>query len=153
MRPRRSIILTQSDLALRRALGVLEAALEGLGEIDDVGARLGLVVLSIGVGPVGLGRFSTLRSWLSQWCLEYSNAKGPMNAAKIRNVPVLQIENEADDAVPASHNPIIHAALATKDKEMISIEGATHYYLGQPQQLAICIDAVMSWSRRKGLLD
>ena len=108
---------------------------------------------TVNVGPVGLGRFSTLRSWLSQWSFEYSNAKGPMNAAKIRNVPVLQIENEADDAVPASHNPIIHAALATKDKEMISIEGATHYYLGQPQQLAICIDAVIGWSRRKGLLD
>lgn len=108
---------------------------------------------TVNVGPVGLGRFSTLRSWLSQWSLEYSNAKGPMNAAKIHNVPVLQIENEADDAVPASHNPIIHAALATKDKEMISIEGATHYYLGQPQQLAICIDAVIGWSRRKGLLD
>jgi hypothetical protein len=65
---------------------------------------------------------------------------------------VLQIVNQADDAVPATHNPVIHAALATGDKELREIAGATHYYLGQPQQLAQCIDTVVDWSRRKGLL-
>jgi len=54
--------------------------------------------------------------------------------------------------VPATHNPAIRAALATRDKEYVEIEGATHYYSNQPQQLAECIGAVMDWSRRKGLL-
>jgi len=99
-----------------------------------------------------LGRFSTLRSWLSQWSLDKSNAKGPANAAKVRRTPVLQIVNQADDAVPATHNPAIRAALATADKEYLEIEGATHYYVGQPAQLRACIDAVTDWSRRKGLL-
>lgn len=102
--------------------------------------------------PAGLARFSTLRSWLSQWSYEHSNGKGPANAARIRDVPVLQIENGADDAVPATHNPAIHAALATSDKEFVRIEGATHYYLGQPAELARCIATVLDWSRRKGLL-
>jgi pimeloyl-ACP methyl ester carboxylesterase len=106
----------------------------------------------VNVGPVGLARFSTLKSWLSQWSYDLSNAKGPTNAARIRSVPVLQIENEADDAVPATHNPTIRAALATSDKEFVSIKKATHYYLGQPEQLAICISTVLDWSRRKGLL-
>ncbi|HTH97931.1 MAG TPA: hypothetical protein VL574_10975 [Stellaceae bacterium] len=107
---------------------------------------------TVNVGPVGLARFSTLRSWLSQWSFELSNAKGPMNAARIRETPVLQIENAADDAVPATHNPTIRDALATPDKQFISIEGATHYYLGQPEQLAICIETVRNWSQAKGFL-
>ena len=96
--------------------------------------------------PAGLGRYSSLRSWLSQWSYDLSNARGPQNAARIRRTPVIQIENSADDAVPAPHNPIIHAALATPDKEHVRIKGATHYYVGQPEQLAQCIETVLDWS-------
>ena len=107
---------------------------------------------TVNAGPAGLARFSTLRSWLSQWSYDLSNARGPLNAAKIRNVPVLQIENTADDAVPATHNPAIRAALATPDQEFVQIKKATHYYLGQPELLARCITTVIEWSARKGLL-
>lgn len=107
---------------------------------------------TVNVGPVGLARFTTLRSWLSQWSFDKSNGKGAQNAAKINAIPVLQIVNQADDAVPATHNPTVRAALGTKDKEYVEIQGGTHYYLGQPQQLEECIDAVRDWSRRKGLL-
>jgi pimeloyl-ACP methyl ester carboxylesterase len=106
----------------------------------------------VNVGPVGMARFTTLRSWLSQWSYDLSNAKGPVNAARVRGVPVLQIVNGADDAVPATHNPTIRAALAAPDKEYVEIDGATHYYLGQPEQLQACIGTVVDWSRRKGLL-
>ncbi|MEC4590061.1 hypothetical protein VPG91_03615 [Nitrospirillum amazonense] len=108
---------------------------------------------AVNVGPVGLARFTTLRSWLSQWSYDLSNAKGPMNAAKIHRTPVLQIENTADEAVPATHNPAINAALATPDKEYHRIIGATHYYIGQPDHLATCIGLITDWSRRKGFLD
>jgi len=107
---------------------------------------------TVNVGPVGLARFCTLRSWLSQWSYDLSNAKGPANARLISRTPVLQIENNADEAVPATHNPAIAAALATPDKEYLTIARATHYYLGQPELLAICIDRVTDWSRRHGLL-
>jgi len=107
---------------------------------------------AVNVGPVGLARYSTLRSWLSQWSYDLSNAKGPANAAKIHRTPVLQIENTADDAVPATHNPTIYAALATPDKRMLRIEGASHYYVGQPELLKQCTDAVVAWSFEKRLL-
>ncbi|HEU4623733.1 MAG TPA: hypothetical protein VFS52_03155 [Steroidobacteraceae bacterium] len=107
---------------------------------------------AVNVGPVGLARFSTLRSWLSQWSYDLSNAKGPANAAKIRRTPVLQIENTADDAVPATHNPTIYAALATPDKRLLRVEGATHYYVGQPELLRQCTDLVIEWSREKRFL-
>jgi hypothetical protein len=46
----------------------------------------------------------------------------------------------------------MRAALPAPDKEYVEIEGATHYYLGQPEQLRTCVDTVVDWSRRKGLL-
>ncbi len=100
--------------------------------------------------PGGLARYSSLRSWLSQWSVELSNARGPLNAARIQRTPVIQIENSADDGVPATHNPIIRDALATPDREYVTIHGATHYYVDQPELLAQCIDAVVGWSRRHG---
>jgi hypothetical protein len=106
---------------------------------------------TVNVGPVGLARFTTLRSWLSQWSYDLSNAKGPANAAKITRTPVLQIENTADEAVPATHNPRIFKALATADKEMLTIRGATHYYVGQPEHLRTCIDAITGWTAKRGL--
>lgn len=103
------------------------------------------------VGPLGLARFTTLRSWLSQWSLEASQAKGSENAARITRTPVLQIENTADDAVPTTHHQIVGAALGTADKEYALIRGATHYYKGQPEHLAECLDLVTDWSARHEL--
>ncbi len=105
------------------------------------------------VGPVGLARYTTLRSWLSQWSYDLSNARGPLNAARIRATPVLQIENGADDAVPATHNPAIRAALAAPDKAFVRIEGANHYYKGQPDQMRECLDAVLGWARAHAFVD
>jgi pimeloyl-ACP methyl ester carboxylesterase len=102
--------------------------------------------------PAGLARFCSLRSWMSQWSYDKSQAKGPLSAARITGAPVLLVENEADDNVPASHGAAIFTALGTQDKERVSIEGATHYYFRQPEQLRRCVDCVIDWSRRKGLL-
>ncbi|HEX4099778.1 MAG TPA: hypothetical protein VHY21_04440 [Pseudonocardiaceae bacterium] len=105
------------------------------------------------VGPLGLARFSTLRSWLSQWSLEASRAKGSENASRVTRTPVLQIENSADDAVPTTHHKIVGAALGTPDKEYSVIRGATHYYKGQPEHLAQCLDLITDWCARHGLSD
>ena len=107
---------------------------------------------TVNVGPVGLARFSTLRSWLSQWSYDESRADGPSCAARM-SVPFLSIENSADDAAPASHTRLIHESAASKDKEMHVIKGATHYYLGQPELLAQAVDTVTDWLGRKGLAD
>jgi pimeloyl-ACP methyl ester carboxylesterase len=104
------------------------------------------------VGPVGLARYTTLRSWLSQWSFEHSAARGAANAARIRETPVLQIENSADDAVPATHNATVRAALATPDASHHLIRGATHYYVGQPEQLAECLETIEHWCTERDLL-
>src|SRR5271170_2043650 len=96
--------------------------------IDPNGRRPGWCYLgdprTVNTSPAGLARYSSLRSWLSQWSYDQSNAKGPKNAARIRRTPVVQIVNSGDDAVPATHNPTIQAALATPDREYVVIKGA-----------------------------
>ena len=103
-------------------------------------------------GPVGLARFSTLRAWLSQWSPEDSNADGPRCARQV-SVPMLAIENSADDAVPQSHTGIIHAAAASRDKQMKVIKGATHYYQGQPELLKQAVDLCVGWMDKQRLID
>lgn len=105
------------------------------------------------VGPAGIARYTSLRSWLSQWSIDRTFSRGPENARRISRVPVFQIVNQADDAVPATHNRIIASALtsvARRDHEYVEIYGATHYYLGQDNQLATCIDHVLRWSDERG---
>jgi pimeloyl-ACP methyl ester carboxylesterase len=103
-------------------------------------------------GPVGIGRFSTLRAWLSQWSVDDSNADGPKCAASV-SVPLLAIENSADDAVPQPHARIIHDAAASRDKTFKVIKGATHYYQGQPELLKQAVDLSVGWMDKQRLLD
>jgi alpha-beta hydrolase superfamily lysophospholipase len=102
-------------------------------------------------GPVGIARFSTLRAWLSQWSLDDSNADGLKSAASV-SVPLLAIENSADDAVPQPHVRMIHDAAASRDKTFHVIEGATHYYHGQPRQLAQAVELCARWLRQQQLI-
>jgi pimeloyl-ACP methyl ester carboxylesterase len=102
--------------------------------------------------PAGLARYTSLRSWLSQWSIDRSNAKGADSARRMTRIPVLQIDNQADDGVPACHARILYEALGTPDKEQVSIEGANHYYVGQPEQLRECVQKVIEWSTRNGYL-
>ncbi len=107
---------------------------------------------TVNTGPVGLGRFSMLRSWLSQWSIDDTRAHGVKCAADI-TVPLLAVENSADDAVPQPHTGLIHRAAASKDKTMHVIKGATHYYLGQPDKLNEAVDTAMNWMQSRKLLD
>jgi pimeloyl-ACP methyl ester carboxylesterase len=103
-------------------------------------------------GPVGIGRFSTLRAWLSQWSIDDSNADGPRCARSI-SVPLLAIENSADDAVPQPHARIIHDAAGSRDKAFHVIKGATHYYQGQPELLEQAVELCVGWMAKRGLLE
>lgn len=86
---------------------------------------------TVNTGPVGLARFCTLRSWLSQWSIDDSRVDGLACAARI-SVPLLVIENEADDCVPQPHARRLFDAAGSADKEFHLIAGATHFYAGQP---------------------
>lgn len=80
-------------------------------------------------GPVGLARFSTLRSWLSQWGYDTARGDALASAADVGE-PVLVIGNTADDACTPSHTHRLFEAVPHDRKWLHEIEGATHYYGG-----------------------
>ncbi len=100
--------------------------------------------------PVGLARFTTLRSWLSQWSLTHSHADGIACAART-TVPTLVIGNLADDACTPSHTHRLYTAIPHDDKEMREIDGATHYYIGQREQLATAVGLIQQWVADRNL--
>lgn len=102
-------------------------------------------------GPIGLARFSTLRSWLSQWSPDDTNAHGEKCAARI-SVPLLVIEHSADDAVPQPHTKRIFDVAASKDKTMHLIKGANHYFVGQPELLAQAVSLCLEWMEDRNLM-
>jgi len=99
---------------------------------------------TVNTGPVGLARFSTLRAWLSQWSIEDTQADA-LSCAQHLTTPLLAIENSADDAVPQPHTRMLYEAAATPDKTFHCIQGATHYYAGQPALLNQAVALILSW--------
>jgi pimeloyl-ACP methyl ester carboxylesterase len=100
-------------------------------------------------GPVGLARFTTLRSWLSQWSLDESRATGLGNAARL-SCPVLVVNNRADLACTPSHAQRLFDAVASADKEIVQIAGADHYYIERPDLLPAAVAAVGNWLDGRG---
>lgn len=120
--------------------------------IDPNGRRPGWCYMGdprvVNHSPAHLARYSSLRSWLSQWSAE-SRADGPACAAQV-SVPALVVENTADDACTPSHAARIVAGFRQVVPEFHRIEGATHYYFGQPDRLAAARDLVIDWLQRHG---
>lgn len=100
-------------------------------------------------GPVGLGRFTTLRSWLSQWSYDESRANGVVNAGRI-SCPVLVVNNTADLACTPSHAQRLFDAVASADKSLVHIEGADHYYAERPDLLPRATAAIGEWLDARG---
>ncbi|MGE0734259.1 MAG: alpha/beta hydrolase [Alphaproteobacteria bacterium] len=100
--------------------------------------------------PAGLARFCTLRSWLSQWSYDLSNADGPGSAARI-SVPLLVVENSADDGCLPHHGERLFNAVPHSNKERHMIKGANHYYFGQPDKLGQAVDVIAGWMGRQKL--
>jgi alpha-beta hydrolase superfamily lysophospholipase len=103
-------------------------------------------------GPVGLARFNTLRSWLSQWSIDDSNADGLACAAKITK-PVLVIGNSADDACTPSHTHRLYNAVLHDNKELYEVKGANHYYFGQKEQLLDASNRITQWLEKHKFID
>ena len=100
----------------------------------------------VNMSPVGLARFCSLRSWLSQWSYDDANGDG-VECGRDIAVPALVIGNLADDACTPSHTRRLFEAIGHPDKEMYEIAGANHYYSGPDQRetLAKAVGIVTDW--------
>ncbi len=81
-------------------------------------------------GAMGLGRTSTLRTWLSMWSLEYSQCRGKPHFEKLE-IPALVVQSMADAGVFPSDARQIYEALGSADKSLEFIKGA--HYLETPK--------------------
>jgi pimeloyl-ACP methyl ester carboxylesterase len=103
-------------------------------------------------GPVGLARFCTLRSWLSQWSIDHAHGDG-IAAARDVGVPTLVVCNGADEICTPGYAHELFDAVGHDDKTFVEIDGANHYYLGRDQiekvraSTAICVE----WLAERGL--
>jgi len=99
----------------------------------------------------GLARFTTTRSWLSQWSLDDAQVDGVDGASRL-SVPTLIIVNSADDACPTPHCRAIFDAIPHEDKEFHEVTGANHYYSGPGQRahLAEAITTMTTWADGHG---
>lgn len=103
--------------------------------------------------PGALMRFTTARSWLSQWSMDTAQVDAADAAPRV-SVPVLVLVNGRDDAVPVSHPRQVFDALA-HDKELAELPEANHYFSGvnQKSQLMGAANLVHDWLRRHNLIE
>ncbi|GIS02382.1 MAG: hypothetical protein CM15mP103_09330 [Gammaproteobacteria bacterium] len=94
----------------------------------------------------------TLRSWLSQWSDEHSNADGVRCAPKV-TVPALVIGNGADDACTPGDTEALFNALGSHDKTRTTIADANHYYLGSRSYWRSLFSTAVAWLSNKGFAD
>jgi pimeloyl-ACP methyl ester carboxylesterase len=97
-------------------------------------------------GPLGIGRTSTLRSWLSMWSLRESQCRGAPHLARI-TVPSLVVQSTADRGVFPSDARAIHDALGAPDKELHLIPGEHYFEDGGRDDVA---DRIVDWVARHG---
>lgn len=119
--------------------------------LDPNGRRPGWCYLglpeTVNSGPVGLARFSTLRSWLSQWSLAHTRVDAEVCLRSV-TVPLLAIEHGSDDAVPQPDMRLMYAACASQQREFHCIPSANHYFKGQPEALAEAVRLIMAWEEK-----
>jgi pimeloyl-ACP methyl ester carboxylesterase len=93
--------------------------------------------------PFGIGRSSTLRTWLSMWSLETSKCRGAPHLANLR-VPSLVVQSLADMGVFTSDAHAIHDAIGAPDKTLELVPGA-HYFEDQPKHREAAADLMAGW--------
>lgn len=94
--------------------------------------------------PSGLARVCSLRSWLSQWSYDYSQADGPLHASRLSSsTPVMVLANGDDDGCTPSHTARWMQAVTFSGKKLVTVQRANHYYSHQPDKLAIACDEIL----------
>ena len=101
--------------------------------------------------PIGLGRYCSLRSWLSQWSYDLAQGDG-LTCARNISIPSLVIGNTDDDGITPSHTKNLYNSIGHENKYLEWIEGANHYYFGQPEKSYESASVCRNWLERMRLI-
>jgi len=99
-------------------------------------------------GPNNIGRFSTLRSFLSQWSRRLSRADGPACLART-SVPVLNVGYTADTVVFPSQVRMWSEAAGTRCQNF-ALKQATHHLHGQDALREELAALLVDWAKGLG---
>jgi pimeloyl-ACP methyl ester carboxylesterase len=94
--------------------------------------------------PAGIGRCTTLRSWINQWSLDHTLGDSLRWLPEL-TTPVMIILGSADPVVTPSMARQMFDATARAPRELLMVPGATHYFEGQAELLADALDAMTEW--------
>src|SRR6201996_3140117 len=94
--------------------------------------------------PAGINRYTTLRSWINQWSVDQTLGNALRWLPKIET-PVLVVGGSADSAAPPSVFGQLYEAVQTAPRKQLVIDGATHYFEGQPEKLRQACEAIAAW--------
>ena len=94
-------------------------------------------------GVTGVGAINTLRSWLSMWSLETSQARSELHLASL-TMPSLVIQATADSGVFPSDAETIYSQIAAADKSRLNIKGE-HYFRDRPEGRDEVASAIAGW--------
>ena len=94
--------------------------------------------------PAGISRCSTLRSWLNQWSVDHTLGDALRWLPEIE-VPVRVVVGTADPVVTPEMAHQMHDASTKAPASLQLVKGATHYFEGQPDQLAEALDDLAGW--------
>lgn len=100
--------------------------------------------------PNGLARYSSLRSWLSQWGYDTTNAGAEENVARV-TVPLLVVQGTADQGVFDSDVRAVFDAATIRDKELCWIRGGSHYFADQPELKRETCALIGAWLAKRGM--
>lgn len=98
----------------------------------------------------GLGRMSSLRSWLSQWSVDRSAGNGVEHLKRV-HAPLLVFQSTADQGVFPSEAEMLFAGATTADKRLEWLRGATHFFKDQPELLDRFVTTTADWLSERGL--
>lgn len=99
---------------------------------------------------MGLARTVTPRAWLSTWSGLSSNADLVANVRRIAEPTLLVAAGCDREVFPRTDIAPTFEAIAAKDKRLVTIEGARHYFEPEPGEreaphVEKCMDVVVPW--------
>jgi len=103
------------------------------------------------LSPATLGHLTSLRSWLSQWSLDDTMCNGPIQLRKV-SVPVLVMYGTGDQVCFPSYAQALYDAVPHDRKELLAVEGATHYFANQPDHVERAVDMIVDWLHRNNMI-
>ncbi|MFI5053241.1 MAG: alpha/beta hydrolase [Acidimicrobiia bacterium] len=93
--------------------------------------------------PAGIGRCTTLRSWLNQWSLDHTFGDALRWLPEI-SAPMMVMLGTADPLVVPQMAQQMYDATAGP-RELVMVPGATHYFEDQPELLDQALDTLVDW--------